>query len=153
MRWMRRKTLLLALFVVVLIAIVGLVGGGWYYSNVLRNSALVVDHDPSEPDLEVAGITGRQVTLRVTGQAESDGPWTKDGIWGLEWEGGYARVGRILEVTDEDVLREFFPVTGDLRNGDLVRLDSFSFEGTPQVALGIPFEEVAFSSPLGKFPA
>lgn len=153
MRWMRRKTVLISFLVFVLTVIVGLAGGGWYYSDVLRNSALVVDHTPFEPDLEVVGITGQQVSLRVTGEAKSDGPWTKDGIWGLEWEGGYAQVGAIVKVNNREVIREFFPVTGVLSIGDLVRLDSFSFAGNPQVALGLPFEDVVYSSPLGMFPA
>ena len=153
MQWMRRKTLIFAALLTILIAIVGLSGGGWYYSNVLRNDALKVDHTPSEPDLMVVDIRDDQVALRVTSRAKADGPWTKDGIWGLEWDGGYAQVGAILEVSVQEVLREFIAVTGDLGIGDDVRLDSFSLSGTPQVALGLPFVEVGFSSPLGTFPA
>ena len=153
MRLMRRKTLIIGALVTILMAIVGLAGVGWYYSNVLRNDALVVDHTPSEPDLKVVGITSDQVTLRMTDKAEADGPWTFDGIWGLEWDGGYAQVGAILQINDQEVIREFVPGTGDLSIGNLVRLDSFSFSGTPQVALGLDFDEVAYSSPLGTFPA
>ena len=139
--------------VVILIGIVGLSGGGWYYANVVRHDALVVDHTPSKPDLKVVAITADRVTPRVTSRAKTDGSWTKAGIWGLEWDAGYAQVGTILEVNDQEVVREFLHVTGDLSIGDLVRLDSVSFVGTPKVALGLPFEEVSFSSPLGGFPA
>ena len=45
--------------VVILIGIVGLSGGGWYYANVVRHDALVVDHTPSKPDLKVVGHHSR----------------------------------------------------------------------------------------------
>ena len=153
MRWMRRETALLAFFAVALIAIVGLVGVGFYYSNVLKEGALVVEHTTPEPDLEVVAIGEGQVTLRITSQAEADGPWTKEGIWGLEWAGGYDQVGAILEINEREVVREFFPTTGELKIGDKVRLDSFAFADNPQKAFGLPYEEVIFSSKLGAFPA
>ena len=152
--WTRRwKVPTLVALAVVLLAIIGLGGIGWYYSGVLRNDALVVDHTSSEPDLDVVAIGEGQVTLRVTDRTKSDGPWTKSGIWGLEWDGGYDQVGAILEISDQEVLRERFPITGKLELGEAVRLDSFAFPDDPQTAYGLPFEEVAFPSPLGEFPA
>ena len=112
--------------VVILIGIVGLSGGGWYYANVVRHDAPVVDHTPSKPDLKVVAITADRVTPRVTSRAKTDGSWTKAGIWGLEWDAGYAQVGTILEVNDQEVVREFLHVTGDLSIGDLVRVESLS---------------------------
>ena len=152
MRCVRRKPVVLSFVALLLVAIVGVAAGGWYYSNVLKNDALVVDHTPSEPDLEVIAVGEGRVTLGVTDRTKSDGPWTKDGIWGLEWNGGYAQVGAIFEIDDREVLREFLLVTGDLSAGETVRLDSYSFAGDPQTARGLPFEEVAYSSPLGDFP-
>ena len=37
--------------------------------------------------------------------------------------------------------------------GELVRLDPFTKEGDPASALGLPFEEVFYTSPVGEFPA
>ena len=152
-RFIRLETLIPVLLAVVLIATAALAAGGWYYSDVLKDGALVVEHTPSQPDLEVVAIGGGQVTLRMTSEAKADGSWTKDGIWGLEWDEGYDQVGAILEIGDQQVVRELFPMMGSLEIGDAVRLDSFAFPDDPQTALGLSYAEVSFSSPLGDFPA
>ncbi len=154
MTWLtRRKTILVVLAAVVLLGIVGGGGGGWYYAGILRDDALAVDHTPSEPDLEVAAVEEGRVVLRATDKAKSDGHWTKDGIWGLEGEDGYARVGTILETDDQQVVRELLAGTGTPEAGQMARLDSFAFTGDPLTALGLPFAEVSFTSSLGDFPA
>lgn len=149
-RW---RTPLLGLSAVTLILIVALVGAGWYYSNALRDGALVPNHDPAEPDLQVMDSADGQVTLGVTPDTDADGDWTTDGVFGLEWDGGYGQVGSILEVDERRVVREFVPVQGELKSGEMVRLDSFAFPGDPMQAHGIPFEDVTFSSELGELPA
>ena len=152
-RGSRWKGRLLVLSGVALGVIVALGGTGWYFSDVLKDSALTVDHSPREPNLEVVAISDDQVTLRITPRAKSDGPWTKEGIWGVVGDGGYGQVGPILSRDDEQVVRRFVSLTGNLRNGDRVRLDNFAFPVDPVVAFDIPFQEVAFSSGLGEFPA
>ncbi len=149
-RW---KTLIIVAFGVVLLGVAGLVAGGWYYSDQLKNGALVPDHGPSEPDLNVIALEEGFITLGVTPDTDADGDWTTDGVFGLEWDGGYGQVGSILEVDERRVVREFVPVQGELKSGEMVRLDSFAFPGDPMQAHGIPFEEVTFRSQLGDFPA
>lgn len=145
------------LFVILLgamaIAVAGLGVGGWYYSDQLREKALAVDPDPRAPNLEVIGLQDGRVTLRPTEGTDEDGDWAKDGLYGLEWSDGYGQVGAILEIDEEHSVREFVPIEGELEVADVVRLDSFAFPGDPQQAFGTPFEEVAFSSELGEFPA
>jgi pimeloyl-ACP methyl ester carboxylesterase len=126
---------------------------GWYFSDVLKDGALVPDHTPPEYDLEVGAIGEDRLTLYPTSEAEPDGPWTRGGIWGLERVDGYDQVGRILEINDEHVVREYMPISGGLETGDPVRLDSWAFPADPLQAFGIPFREVSYSSPLGDFPA
>ena len=149
-RW---KVALVAAAAAALLALAGLIGAGWYYSDLLRGGALEPDRDPDEPDLRVVAQGDGRVTLQATERASKDGDWTKDGVFGLEWEGGYGQVGAILEIDDEQVVREFSPLQGAPEVGDLVRLDSFAFPGDPQQAHGIPFQEVTFASRLGEFPA
>ena len=119
----------------------------------LKDRALVPDRSVPRHDLEVVAIEEGRVTLRATAQAKEDGPWTKDGIWGLSWDGGYDQVGAIHEISDQQVVRDFVPITGNPKIGENVRLDSFAFPGDPQQALGLPFEEVFISTPLGDFPS
>ena len=131
----------------------GLAGGAWFYSNELKEGALVVKHTPGQYDLEVVAIGDGQVTLGVTPLAKKDGAWTKEGIWGMKWDGGYNQVGAILDMSDREVVREFFPVMGNPDIGSKVRLEGRAFPDDPEIAFGIPFEEVSYSSPMAVFPA
>ena len=149
-RW---KTAVMAVSGVLVVAVGGLVAGGWYFSSALRGGALETDREPEQPDLQVVALGEGRVSLRATTEASEGGDWTKDGIFGLEWDGGYGRVGAILEIDERQVVREFAPLQGAPEVGEMVRLDSFAYPGDPQQAQGIPFQEVTFASELGEFPA
>ena len=73
--------------------------------------------------------------------------------WGLRRDPGYDRVGAILEISDQQVVREYVSLAGDLRTGEMVSMDGFAFPTDPREAHDIPFEEVSFTSPIGDFPA
>ncbi len=149
-RW---RVALLAVSAVVLVVLGGVVVGGWYFSDRLKGEALLPDRDPDEMDLQVVSLGEDRVTLRATEKASDDGDWTEDGLFGLEWEGGYGQVGSILRIDDEHVVREFSVLHGAPEIGELARLDSFAFPGDPEQARGIGFEEVTITSELGDFPA
>lgn len=140
-------------FLASLIVFLGLIGSGWYYSGVLKEEGLVPDWSWSDFDLEIVVVEQDQITLRATAETEEDGPWIQDGIWGLELAGSYHQVGSIVEVRDREVVREFFPNDTLPLAGQMARLNSSSYSGDPQDALGLAFQEVSFSSPLGEFPA
>ncbi len=147
------RTRLIVLFgLLPVAAAAALLGGSWYYSDQLRKGALVPG-DPPKLDLEVVALAEGRITLRPTSDAKRNGDWTQDGIFGLESAGGYDQVGKILEIDERQAVREFVPISGRIRVGDLARLDSFAFPSDPQQALGIPFEEVTYHSPLGDTPA
>jgi hypothetical protein len=149
----RQKKPSLILLGVVVVVLAALIGGGWYYASLLKDGALVPDHDPDKLDLRIISLEGSVVTLGLTSEADGHGDWKKDGIFGLEGENSYGQVGAILEIDDEHVVREFLPIQGTTEVGDPVRLDSFAFPGDPRQAFGIGFEEVTFASQLGEFPA
>jgi len=130
-----------------------LAGFGLYYSESLKSGALEPDRTPDKLDLRVAALGGGRVTLAVTKDAKSDGDWTKPGVLGIEWPGGYAQAGAILQIDSGGVVREFEPLKGDLKVGDRVRLDSFAFPRDPLEGRGIPFKDVSLSSELGALPA
>jgi hypothetical protein len=98
-------------------------------------------------------VSGNTITLRALEAAKADGAWTKDALWGLKWEGGYAQVGKIERTDGREVTRSLTLMNGDLKPGQQVVLESFAFAGDPMTALGIPFDEVTVKSPLGNFPA
>ena len=144
------------LLVVIGVALVGagaFAGFGLYYSESLKSGALKPDHGPEKLDLRVVALEDGRITLAATKEAKSDGDWTKPGIFGIEWPGGYAQAGAILQIDSGSVVREFEPLKGDLKVGHRVRLDSFAFPGDPLEARRIPFEDVTLSSELGELPA
>lgn len=136
-----------------LLAGAALVGAGWYYSDALKNEALVPDYSPPEFDLQVAEVDDGTITLDRTAGADKDGDWTKSGTFGLEWQGGYGQAGDIREIDDRRVVREFVPLLGTPVPGDMARLDSYAFPTDPRVSFGLAFEEVSFSSPVGDLAA
>jgi pimeloyl-ACP methyl ester carboxylesterase len=111
---------------------------------------LVPKRDVRPFDLEVVDLQKDRITLRVTFQTKND-DWRRDGIWGLRWNGGYAQVGKIQHIDTQKVVRKFVPLTGNLKRGDMVRLDAFAFPDDPQQAFGLPTQKLVFSSPLGVF--
>ena len=153
MRSARMKTVAGAALGVVLLVALALFGGGWYYSDQIKAGALEVDRSDDVFDLEVVAIGEDQVTLGVTPETDLDGDWSQDGLWGLESGDGYNQVGAIIALSDEQVVREYTPLAGELSVGDTARLDSFAWPEDPSRAHGIPFDEVVYRSPLGDFPA
>ena len=153
MRLVRWKIAILAFLAAVLTVIAILVVGGWVVADILKNDGLLPDHEEPQLDMVVAAIGDGQVTLRVTPDTSEDGPWIRGGIWGLKSAAGYGQVGAILGISDQHVVREHFPLTGNLRDGEMVRVESAAFPRDPREAFGLPFEDVSFSSPLGDFDA
>ena len=90
--WLRRGGSI-ALVAVMLIV----VGGTWFTSQQIKRSLLEVDPIALDYDVGVLGLGPDRIELERT--AESAAP----GVWGLEWESGYARVGQVLDVTDTAV--------------------------------------------------
>jgi hypothetical protein len=127
---------------------------GWYYAGEIKGGALDVNYSPSEPDLIVAAVDGDQVTLTVTDSTDLIfGRWQSDGLYGLEWDGGYAQAGPIIEISENQVTREFISITGQLSVGQAVSLDASTFYGDPWQAHGIATEAITFTSESGDFDA
>ncbi|MEE8362669.1 MAG: alpha/beta fold hydrolase, partial [Dehalococcoidia bacterium] len=99
---------------------------------------------------EVAAAGDGTVTLA---HPSGDGVWSEAGLWGLEWAGGYARVGRILATGDGTVTRELTPLTGTPAPGEAARLDRVAFPENPLAAHGLAYEDVTFTSPVGELGA
>lgn len=141
-------------FLVVLLVIIGALAlGGWRVAEILKNDGLLPDYEGPELDILVADFGEGQITLRATSNSSEDGPWRRPGIWGLESAEGYNQVGTILEMSNHQVVREYLPIIGNLRSGEMVRVEGNAYPGDPQVAFGMPFEDVSFSSALGEFDA
>jgi len=146
----KKHTAVLLFILIVLIAVV--LGGGWYFSNVVRDTGLQPKSVDLRPQLEVIAVGEDRITLGVTGELQND-DWRKNGIWGLRWDEGYAQVGGIVDINDQEVVREFVPLMGNLSIGNRVGLYIFAFPDDPEQAFGLPTRKISYSSPLGQFPA
>lgn len=144
------RVTIFTLAILVLASIGALVGGAWHVSNMIREGALEPERGLRPLDLEVIEICEDQITLKITSQTEN-AHWRRDGAWGLRWDGGCAQVGEIQQIDTQKVVREFVPLTGNLKRGDMVRLDAFPFPDDLQQAFGLPTQKLVFSSPLGVF--
>jgi alpha-beta hydrolase superfamily lysophospholipase len=149
LRW---KTTILVLLSVAVVTIAVLMGGGWHASNMLKDGALKPKRGVRPFGLEVVELVKDRITLRATAQSQKDFR-RRDGIWGLRWNGGYAQVGQIQHIDSQKVIRNFVPLSGNLKRLDKVRLDEFAFPDDPKKAFSLPTQEIVYSSPLGDFHA
>ncbi len=149
----QQRTLLAAALALVLIAVVAVGGGGWYLSNLIRDGGLVPHHEDPKLDLEIIALADGRITLRAGPDADEDGPWSMDGLFGLERATGYDQVGPIVSAEDREVVRRFISFSDNVRQGDMARVDNYAFPGNPREAFGLAFEEVMYTSSLGEFPA
>ncbi|MGH9053936.1 MAG: alpha/beta hydrolase family protein [Acidimicrobiia bacterium] len=132
----------------VMLGLAALVGGGWYYSDVLREDGLAVEQaHPPDYLLEVLAVADGTITLPRTSETE------QDGVWGLEWPDGYAQVGGVAQLGSSRVVRELRVLSMPPEPGQMVRLDGYAFPENPGTAFGLAYQEVAVVSDEGPFPA
>ncbi|SDU75677.1 alpha/beta hydrolase [Jiangella alkaliphila] len=130
------------------VAVAGLAttgAGGWYYADEL----LQVRPEPPDHPVEVIAVVGSTVTLAGPGADEP-------GVVGLEWPGGFARVGRDIDVSGEYVLRSIQPYPQLPAVGTKVRVAYYAapddLRDLSRVAGGAA-RAVEFDGPLGRYPA
>lgn len=129
---------------------VAVFGIAWYYSVQIEDGVLRVKHDPTKYEVEVVALEDGRIKLRFPKEEDlRNQPRTM----GLEWPGGYARIGETLDVDGAEVLRGYELLEGTLSVGMQVHFDKFAFPGDPARAHGIPFNEIWFDSPLGELAA
>lgn len=128
------------------LAVLALVGVGWYYSGEI----LDVER-PGEPEreTEVVSVDRRSVTLTNTADSR------QRGTWGLDAPEAYGQVGEIDpdSVSADSLTREYEPIAGTLRPGDPVDLDAYAYPQDPDAAFDFPVSEIEVAGPLGPQPA
>lgn len=124
--------------------------GGWFYAGEIRDGALVASPpDPPEYSIPVLAVDDDSVTLARDGTDSAD--LTADGVYGIEWPDGYGQLEEIDDLEDDHVERAYTQLRGDrLEVGDLVALDAGAFPGNPRMAFDVPFEEITYSTDLGR---
>jgi pimeloyl-ACP methyl ester carboxylesterase len=135
------------LFPAALVLLIGM----WYYTNQLNKGAFIPDNSAPPPNVRVVEVAEGRVRLAPLEGEES--AWDHDGLYGLEFEGGYARIGRVIDDHPDSVLRELIPVSGTLEAGSEARVDTFVSRGDPKTAVNLDFEDVTVTTPAGEAPA
>lgn len=151
-RWPRRTVIGLIVF-----AVVFHLGGGWYFSGLLRSDGLEPRAPSHDFGVRVVEIDEVSIVLDGTDRRTLNHP----GIFGLWWENGYGRVGEIVTSSDGEVRREFALVDGappptcaseDLAQCTEVDLEGYVYPADPS-DVGLSFSEVTYESPLGAMGA
>lgn len=145
---MVRRVLAWLATALLLLSLIGMGVGGWYYSDQLlpapppfepELSVEVVDSDEAAGSLTLATTEGDLVALGTVAAVSADGTVILDGPTDVRPEGS-ARTGVLLEGTWPEV-------------GTLVGPAVDTFYGDPATTMNLPFEDVDVPSDLGALPA
>src|SRR5690606_12083179 len=74
------------------------------------------------------------------------------GVLGLEWPGGYGRLGEVIEDSGDRVERRLEMMAG-VPPAASARIDSFAFPPDPLLAHGIAYEDVSYEGEAASYPA
>lgn len=146
-----RRLLTVGVPVVLVVLLVGLAAGGWYYTTELLPAATP---DAPATDVEVVAVDGETITLRPDGAADVDVANLRDGdVVGFQHLAGYLRlVGDPLPVDGSGTRRGFEVVAGTPpAAGDRGDIQAYAFPEDPTV-LDAGVEDVVAAGPLGDLP-
>src|SRR5512132_2912926 len=150
----RQRWPVVGLAVLLVLAAVFYLGGGWYFSGRLYQQGLSgAAKRAAKPTyhLNVVAVAPGTVTLGVT--ADPDQLLTPV-LWGLRLPTDYGQVSTIVARDLATVARACRHLTGSaLAAGARVALDNNAFPRDPRVGLGIAFRNVSYAGPLGSYPA
>ena len=126
-----------------------------FLARMLRRVAFDIRTEPYPLDLDVAAVGDGAITLRANGRTRKPTrrDWGQNGVFGLETATAFHTIGPLQRVTANEMTFAHTPGRGTIAPGDAARLEMFVYEGDPQSAHGIPFEEVTVHGPLGPMPA
>lgn len=150
--WYTSRWVTIPAAVIVALLIVAHIAGGWYFSSEIGDDVFTVSPGGRDFDLEVVRADGSSVTL-IDPEGD-DEELVTEGVFGLEWDGGYGQLGRILEQGGNQVVRELLLITGELpAQGSKADVQGQAYPSDPLSALGVAFEDVTYESPLGEMDA
>ncbi len=124
------------------LAVLGACGSDQIHRHLLEPYAW-----PIRYEVRVLAVGPDRVVLERTADSE------KPGVWGLRSPGGYARLGAVVEVNENSVVRELERLEGRLHDGQAADVDPRAYVGDPWLAHRIPFRTVDVASPSGPLPS
>ena len=147
---MRRIWFILSVGLSTLLALLALLAAiGWTFSNTI----LVPKPYSLMPEFEIVAVGGATVTLPLLRNPPQFGDARQAGVFNLLYDGGYGRLGAILDQGDRRVVRAFEHLAGfPPRAGAPARLDNFLFWTGPEER-GIDAEEITLDGEVGDLRA
>jgi uncharacterized protein len=132
--------------VLALLGVAGIAVGAalsWHFSS----RVIVPDHSPWSTGVDIVELDADHIELD-RGEATE-----QPGVYGLTWDGGHARLGPIVAMTDETVTRRISAIRGYLTSDTDAGIDGRVYVGDPGQSLGLPYREIAIEGELGPLPA
>jgi len=129
---------------------------GWFLSRGLYRDALAVRPRPKDLGVRVREVSRDRIVLEAPGPRQDIG---HPGTLGLAWDGGYGRLGDVVDVHGSRFTRPYEPLhgtpplcTGSLETCPPVEIDPYAFPGDPR-DVGLAFESISYQSPVGPMGA
>lgn len=147
---------MIIILAVVLVVVAGaLFAVGWVFSSrviVPAPYALMPEFDIVS--VELGAGPGVAATLPVVPEPSQHADTLVEGVYGLLWEGGHARLGAVISRDGTSVTRALGPVTGTQPSaGDPARIDNFVYRSDPLADLGIAYEDLRLEGQEGSLRA
>ena len=146
------RRLVQSLVVLLVVLVLGLAAGGWYYSGEVLPAAVA---RPPVMDVEVVAVDGDRITLRpdVSTPQPEVADLVGEGTVGFAHPGGYLQLsGSSAQTADGATIRSFEVVAGTPPAvGDRGDVQTAAYPDQP-TSLGLPVEEVMVPGPLGDLP-
>jgi fermentation-respiration switch protein FrsA (DUF1100 family) len=141
-----------ATIVLVVAALILFGAGAWYFSGMIRSSALQVAplHDRSNVVVEDAGSGW----VALTPTASMSERLASDNVYGLDWGSGFGLLRGLRGTHGDVVSRELEVLSGaPPTEGTAARLTRDTYPLHAAAALGFGYRDVTYRSPAGTFPA
>jgi pimeloyl-ACP methyl ester carboxylesterase len=141
--WSRRWRWLVAAAIALVAGLAIGVALSWHFSD----QVLAPDHSNWSPQVQVEGLPPGRIVLERSEDTE------RPGVYALEWTGGRAIVGAVVDGDEETVTRRLRTRRGYLAPEMEVGVEPNVFGGDPGQAFGLPFKDVDVPDELGPMPA
>lgn len=115
----------------------------WHFSD----RVLVPDHSSWAQETKVEALPPGRIVLARNEDSE------RPGVYGIDWLGGHAIVGPIVDEDADTVTRTLRSVRGYLVADMEVGVEANVFPGDPKQAFGLAFDDVPIPDELGPMPA
>ncbi|MBG81970.1 MAG: hypothetical protein CL791_01520 [Chloroflexi bacterium] len=130
-----------------------ILGGGWYFSDVLEKDGLTIDNEPGDFLVKITEVNEDAITVQQIKGVETEENLRISALWGISNDESYGQLGEIILVNKDSVIREFKILEGEFNPGDHARLDRTAYPHDPYSAHKLDYSEIMIDAPLGEIGA